>query len=125
MFKKVSEATGTTLRRQKAYYDQKVVGSDINEGDLVRYVNFVQKEGIDKSFQLKYQNKILTVQKKLSDVNYQLVGENGDTFVTHYNHLKLVNLRDDAQPVRRSVRQRRAPVRLQDYDLQADERSLN
>ena len=97
---------------------------------VLRYVNFGNQEGLDKSFQLKYQNKILTVQKKLSDVNYELVDNDGKTFVTHYNHLKKVFVRDDGeetenQPVRRSNRNRRVPARLRDYDLQADERSLD
>ena len=130
MFKKVSESTGKAMRRQKAYYDQKVMGKDIVEGDKVRYVNFVDQEGLDKSFQLKYQNKVLTVRKKLSDVNYELVGDDGKTFATHYNHLKKVFVRDDGeetenQPVRRSNRNRRVPARLRDFDLQADERSLD
>ena len=39
VFKKVAEATGQSLRRQKAYYDRDVRGPDIAEGDHVRYIN--------------------------------------------------------------------------------------
>ena len=72
----------------------------------------------------------MTVRKKLSDVNYELADDDGKTFVTHYNHLKKVFVRDDGdetenQPVRRSNRNRRVPARLRDFDLQADERSLD
>ena len=92
-------------------------------------MDYRNHEGVDKSFQLKYHNKVLKVEEKLSSVNYRLVGDDGKTFVAHFNQLKKVFARPeedpaDPEPLRRSNRERRAPARLQDYDLTANERSL-
>ena len=49
MFKKVAEATGDALHRQKSYYDQKVMGAEINEGDTVMLIIEIMKALINPS----------------------------------------------------------------------------
>ena len=132
MFKKVSKATGNALRRQKAYYDRGVRGQEIQEGDTVRYDNHVRNPSIDKSFQLKYVNKLFRVTSKLSEVNYEIEDAVGKKIVVHFNQLKKVptvnpvateGLQAETESVqeetavRRSGRQRQTPARLRDYDL--------
>ena len=129
LFKKVSEATGKSLRRQKQYYDRNVRGAELAPGDLVRYDNHIRNPSLDKSFQLAYLNKTFRVKELLSDVNVVIVDDAGKSSVVHYNQLKKIPsvretqlgmndaANDDVVATRRSQRQRRAPDRLADYDL--------
>ena len=129
LFKKVSEATGKSLRRQKQYYDRNVRGAELAPGDLVRYDNHIRNPSLDKSFQLAYLNKTFRVKELLSDVNVVIEDDAGKSSVVHYNQLKKIPsvretqlgmndaANDDVVATRRSQRQRRAPDRLADYDL--------
>ena len=129
LFKKVSEATGKSLRRQKQYYDRNVRGAELAPGDLVRYDNHIRNPSLDKSFQLSYLNKHFRVKEVLSDMNVVIEDDDGKATVVHYNQVKKVTaicesasgsdgaVNDDEVATRRSQRQRRTPARLADFDL--------
>ena len=128
LFRKVSEATGQSLRRQKQYYDRNVRGAELAPGDLVRYDNHVRNPSLDKSFQLAYLNKTFRVKELLSDVNVVVEDDDGKAIVVHYNQLKKIpsvretqvesdGAADDEVATRRSQRQRRIPARLAEFDL--------
>ena len=128
LFRKVSEATGQSLRRQKQYYDRNVRGAELAPGDLVRYDNHVRNPSLDKSFQLAYLNKTFRVKELLSDVNVVVEDDDGKAIVVHYNQLKKIpsvretqveadGAADDEVATRRSQRQRRTPARLAEFDL--------
>ena len=90
LFKKVSEATGKSLRRQKQYYDRNVRGAELAPGDLVRYDNHIRNPSLDKSFQLSYLNKSFRVKEVLSDMNVVIEDDDGKATVVHFNQVKKV-----------------------------------
>ena len=116
IYEKVLEATGSSLRRQKRYYDRLVAGPSIQVGDLVRYENH-QVDELDKSFKAAFRNTVYRVMELLGDVNLRIESvdaEKPDARVVHFNQVKRVpEVRAGSRPKRNAGR----PARLEDYDL--------
>jgi hypothetical protein len=71
MFQAVLRATGVAQRRQKCYYDLKVKGPEISEGDFVVYEDKTSlRAGKIRSLRLPYMTPLFQVARKVSDVNY-------------------------------------------------------
>ena len=72
-FQKVREKTGQEQKRQKTYYDRKIHGNPIEEGELVWIWNpaIPRKRGYCRKFHQSWQGSY-RILKKLSDVTYQI-----------------------------------------------------
>ena len=116
IFKKVVDATGGNLRRQKRNYDRLVAGPELTVGDLVRYEEHRVSE-LDKSFVPHFRDTLFAVEEVCAEgVNYRIKSTNLEKpvgMVVHYNQLKKVEQpRAETRPAR-IVGQ---PERLGDYD---------
>jgi hypothetical protein len=80
-------------QRQKGYYDLKVKGPEISKGDFMVYEDQTNlRAGEIHSLRLPYKTPLFEVARKLSDVNYEITPDGGQspTKIVHYNQIKKV-----------------------------------
>ena len=90
-FQKVQEKTGQEQKRQKTYYDRKIHGNTLKEGELVWLWNpaIPRKRGYCRTFHRSWQGPY-RILKKLSDVTYQIqhTAKKRNRQIVHFDRLK-------------------------------------
>ena len=90
-FQKVQEKTGQEQKKQKTYYDRKIHGNTLEEGELVWLWNpaIPRKRGYCRKFHRSWQGPY-RILKKLSDVTYRIqhTAKKRNRQIVHFDRLK-------------------------------------
>jgi hypothetical protein len=87
-YKTVAAANKRAHRANKERYDRKARVLTLKEGDYIYLYNPAVKPGRSKKFHYLWSGPF-QVTAKLSDLNYELLGNQGRKFIVHVNRMKL------------------------------------
>jgi len=86
-YKAVNEASRKSRQRNKRHYERRAKSCSFANGDYVYLHNPTRKPGLSRKLH-KYWVGPYKVTAKISEVNYEILGENDRRQVVHINRLK-------------------------------------
>jgi len=86
-YKLVAKANRKAHQNNKRLYDRRAKVRNFEENDLVYLYNPAKKPGLTRKFHKPWTGPFKIV-KKISDLNYRIVDQNGKLQVVHVNRLK-------------------------------------